>query len=160
MDPAEVRALFVQTDPRPVQTVTEAQQEIRDLRKIIRLQAEIERDMKLMGVKSISELDRKTYSLDDSWASIPLFKAYSDGCGECRNTGYSGRTAILEIIPISPKVSDQLSKGEMTPYELEVKVAEEGILPNLRRSGLRLLKEGKTDIAAVSKVIDMTYTDA
>jgi len=107
----------------------------------------------------ISDLDRKTYSLDDSWASIPLFKAHDDGCGECRNTGYSGRTAILEIIPITPKVSDQLSKGEMTPYELEVKVAEEGILPNLRRSGLRLLKEGKTDIAAVSKVIDMTYTD-
>jgi type IV pilus assembly protein PilB len=29
----------------------------------------------------------------------------------------------------------------------------------LRRSGLRLLREGKTDIEAVSKVIDMTYTD-
>ena len=52
-----------------------------------------------------------------------------------------------------------LSKGEMTPYELEVKVAEEGVLPNLRRSGLRLLREGKTDITAVSKVIDMTYSD-
>lgn len=107
----------------------------------------------------ISELDRKTFSLDDTWASIPLFKAYANGCTECRNTGYSGRTAILEIIPITPKISDQLSKGEMTPYELEVKIAEEGVLPNLRRSGLRLLKEGKTDIAAVSKVIDMTYTD-
>ncbi len=107
----------------------------------------------------ISELDRKTFSLDDSWISIPLFKAYDDGCGECRNTGYSGRTAILEIIPITPKISDQLSKGEMTPYELEIKIADEGVLPNLRRAGLRLLKEGKTDIAAVSKVIDMTYTD-
>jgi type II secretory ATPase GspE/PulE/Tfp pilus assembly ATPase PilB-like protein len=85
--------------------------------------------------------------------------AKSGGCQECRNTGYSGRTAILEIIPITPKISDQLSKGEMSPYELEVKIAEEGILPNLRRSGLRLLRDGKTDLAAVSKVIDMTYTD-
>ena len=107
----------------------------------------------------ISELDRKTFALEDSWADVSVFKAHEDGCSECRNTGYSGRTAILEIIPITPKVSDQLSKGELTPYELEVKVAEEGILPNLRRSGLRLLREGKTDIAAVSKVIDMTYTD-
>ncbi|MBC8128365.1 MAG: Flp pilus assembly complex ATPase component TadA [Gloeobacteraceae cyanobacterium ES-bin-144] len=107
----------------------------------------------------ISELDRKTYCLDESFAEIPLFTAKAGGCQECRNSGYSGRTAILEIIPITPKVSDLLSKGEMTPYELEVKVAEEGILPNLRRSGLRLLKEGKTDLAAVSKVIDMTYTD-
>jgi type II secretory ATPase GspE/PulE/Tfp pilus assembly ATPase PilB-like protein len=107
----------------------------------------------------ISELERKTFALEDSWADVSIFKASDQGCGECRNTGYSGRTAVLEIIPISPKVSDQLSKGEMTPYELEVKVAQEGILPNLRRSGLRLLKEGKTDLAALSKVIDMTYTD-
>jgi type II secretory ATPase GspE/PulE/Tfp pilus assembly ATPase PilB-like protein len=111
------------------------------------------------AIGGISELDRKTFSLDESWATIPLFAAKSGGCQECRNSGYSGRTAILEIIPITPKVSDQLSKGLMSPYELEVKVAEEGILPNLRRSGLRLLREGKTDLAAVSKVIDMTYSD-
>ncbi len=107
----------------------------------------------------IEELDRKTFSLDDSWANIPVFIAKSGGCQECRNTGYSGRTAILEIIPITPKISDLLAKGEMTPYELEMKVAEEGVLPNLRRSGLRLLRDGKTDLVAVSKVIDMTYTD-
>ena len=107
----------------------------------------------------ISELDRKTFNLDESFANLPLFHAKTGGCQECRNSGYSGRTAILEIIPITPKISDQLSKGEMTPYELEVKVEKEGVLPNLRRSGLRLLRDGKTDLAAVSKVIDMTYTD-
>jgi type II secretory ATPase GspE/PulE/Tfp pilus assembly ATPase PilB-like protein len=107
----------------------------------------------------IEEIDRKTFSLDDSWANTPIFVAKTGGCQECRNTGYSGRTAILEIIPITPKISDMLSKGEMTPYELEMKVAEEGVLPSLRRSGMRLLRDGKTDLAAVSKVIDMTYTD-
>jgi type II secretory ATPase GspE/PulE/Tfp pilus assembly ATPase PilB-like protein len=110
-------------------------------------------------INGISERERKTFSLDDSWASLPLFRAKAGGCPECRYSGYAGRTAILEIIPITPKVSDLLSKGEMTPYELEVKVAEEGKLPNLRRSGLRLLREGKTDLHAVSQVIDMTYTD-
>lgn len=110
-------------------------------------------------VNGVDELERKTFSLDESWANTPVFTAKSGGCQECRNTGYSGRTAILEIIPITPKVSDMLSKGEMSPYELEVKVAEAGILPNLRRSGLRLLRDGKTDLAAISKVIDMTYTD-
>ncbi|MEO0018209.1 MAG: Flp pilus assembly complex ATPase component TadA, partial [Verrucomicrobiota bacterium] len=111
------------------------------------------------AIPGISELDRKVFSLDESWAELPLYAAKSGGCQECRNTGYSGRTAILEIIPITPKISDQLSKGLMSPYELEVKIANEGILPNLRRSGLRLLREGKTDLAAVSKVIDMTYED-
>ncbi len=65
----------------------------------------------------------------------------------------------IEIIPITPKVSDLLSKGEMSPYDLEVKVQEEGILPNLRRSGLKLLTDGQTDLRAVSKVIDMTYDE-
>ncbi len=107
----------------------------------------------------ISENDRRTYNLDDSWANVPVFSAKPGGCSECRNSGYSGRTAILEIIPITPKTSDMLSKGEISPYDLELKIQEEGKLPNLRRSGLRLLREGKTDIDAVSKVIDMTYTD-
>ncbi len=112
-----------------------------------------------VAIEGISEFDRKTFNLDESWASIPLFEAANGGCDECRLTGYSGRTAILEIIPITPKVSDMLSKGEITPYELEVQIANEGVLPNLRSSGLRLLRDGKTDLAAVSKVIDMTYTD-
>jgi len=112
-----------------------------------------------VAIEGITELDRKTFSLGEEWAAMPLYEASHEGCGECRNTGYNGRTAILEIIPITPKVSDQLSKGEITPYELEVRIAEEGVLPNLRSNGLRLLRDGKTDLAAVSKVIDMTYTD-
>ncbi len=109
--------------------------------------------------EGVGEKDRRVFCLDESWASTPVFTASQNGCAECRNTGYNGRTAILEIIPITPKVSDQLSKGEISPYELEVRIQEEGVLPNLRRSGLRLFREGKTDLAAISKVIDMTYSD-
>jgi type II secretory ATPase GspE/PulE/Tfp pilus assembly ATPase PilB-like protein len=109
--------------------------------------------------QGISEKDRRVFCLDDSWADVPLYTAKQGGCGECRGTGYNGRTAILEIIPITPKVSDMLSKGEISPYDLEVKIQEEGKLPNLRRNGLRLLRDGKTDLAAISKVIDMTYSD-
>lgn len=111
------------------------------------------------AIKGLSDHDRRVFNLDDSWANTPLFNAKPDGCGECRNSGYSGRAAILEIIPITPKVSDMLSKGEISPYELEVKIQEEGKLPNLRRSGLRLLREGRTDLHAISKVIDMTYDE-
>lgn len=107
----------------------------------------------------ISEHERKTFSLEDEWAHVPVFSAKSGGCPECRYSGYNGRSAILEIISITPKVSDMLSKGEMSPYDLELKVLQEGKLPNLRRSGLRMLREGKTDLAAVAQVIDMTYTD-
>lgn len=39
----DVRALFIQTEPRGPQTLTEAQEELRDLKKIVRLEAEIDR---------------------------------------------------------------------------------------------------------------------
>ena len=38
-------------------------------------------------------------------------------------------------------------------------VLKDGSLPNLRRSGLRLLADGQTDLQAISKTIDMTYSD-
>ena len=107
----------------------------------------------------VSEKDRRIFNLGDEWADQRVYKSRKGGCTECRNTGYTGRTAMLEIIPITPKTSDQLSKGEISPYDLEQIIQQEGKLPNLRRSGLRLLKEGETDLAAVSKVIDMTYSD-
>jgi hypothetical protein len=40
-----------------------------------------------------------------------------------------------------------------------LKIQEEGILPNLRNNGLKLLKEGKTDLTAISKMIDMSTDD-
>jgi type II secretory ATPase GspE/PulE/Tfp pilus assembly ATPase PilB-like protein len=109
--------------------------------------------------KGINETDRRTFNLGEEWADVSLFSARAGGCSECRETGYSGRTAILEIIPITPRLSDQLSKGEISPYDLELMVLNEGSLPNLRRSGLRLLADGQTDLEAISKTIDMTYTD-
>jgi hypothetical protein len=42
---------------------------------------------------------------------------------------------------------------------MERQIAAEGLLPSLRRSALRLIREGKTDLTAISKVIDMTYSD-
>jgi HNH/ENDO VII superfamily nuclease len=43
LEASDVRHLFVQTEPRAPQTLSEAQEELRDLRKIMRLQQEIER---------------------------------------------------------------------------------------------------------------------
>ena len=112
-----------------------------------------------MEVEGVSEKDRMIYGLDESWATQTIYEHPAEGCRECHGSGYAGRTAILEIIPITPKVSDMLSKGEITPYELELKIQEEGKLPNLRNNGLKLLKEGKTDLAAISKMIDMSTDD-
>lgn len=104
----------------------------------------------------VSDKERMIYGLDDSWKERVIYDHAAEGCSECNGSGYAGRTAILEIIPITPKVSDMLSKGEITPYELELKIEREGILPNLRTNGIKLLMEGKTDLAAIGKMIDMS----
>ena len=110
-------------------------------------------------IEGIGEKERRLFNLGEEWAERSLFTGRSGGCSECRETGYSGRTAIVEIIPITPRVSDLLSKGEISPYDLEMMVLKDGALPNLRRSGLRLLADGQTDLRAISKTIDMTYSD-
>ena len=110
-------------------------------------------------IEGIGEKERRLFNLGEEWAERSLFGGRSGGCSECRGTGYSGRTAIVEIIPITPRVSDLLSKGEISPYDLEMMVLKDGALPNLRRSGLRLLADGQTDLRAISKTIDMTYSD-
>ncbi|GEP42318.1 GspE/PulE family protein [Brevifollis gellanilyticus] len=105
----------------------------------------------------ISDRDIRLFHLDPAWSKRPVFVHHKEGCAECRGRGYAGRTAILEILPISPKVGDKLAKGEITPFELEQEVRRESGLPSLRDNGLKLMAEGKTDLDALKKVLDLTY---
>lgn len=105
----------------------------------------------------IPERELRLFHLDASWATKPVFVHHKEGCPECKGRGYSGRTAILEILPISPRLGDKLAKGEITPFELEKEVQRECGLPSLRDNGLKLMAEGKTDLDALKKVLDLTY---
>ncbi|MEZ5434474.1 MAG: ATPase, T2SS/T4P/T4SS family [Verrucomicrobiales bacterium] len=105
----------------------------------------------------IPEREVEKFNLDRVWTSTECYVKNNDGCPECQNRGYNGRAAILEIIPVTPQWSDALSKGTMSPYELEIEVRKQGKLPSLKESGLRLVSQGKTDFDALRKVIDMTY---
>lgn len=107
----------------------------------------------------LTEREIKKFNLGEEWRETPVFHKHQEGCNECGGRGYLGRTAILEIIPITPEWSDALSKGTLSPYELELAVREQGILPSLRKSGLQIVKEGRSDLDALRKVIDMSCTD-
>ena len=104
----------------------------------------------------LTERDIRKSNLGPEWKDIEIYDRNHEGCGECGGKGYYGRTAILEIIPITPEWSDALCKGTLSPYELECEVRKLGVLPSLRTSGLDLIKEGRTDLEALRKVIDMT----
>ncbi|MCK4665132.1 Flp pilus assembly complex ATPase component TadA, partial [Candidatus Dependentiae bacterium] len=72
------------------------------------------------------------------------------GCKECNDTGYLGRTAIFEILPISPKLIDYINMeiGLEKMRELAVK---EGLV-TLRESAIRKLVRGITTIEEVIRV--------
>ncbi len=101
----------------------------------------------------------RLFQLSPDWARRAVYQHRKMGCAECHGRGYAGRTAILEILPISPALGDAMSKGELTPYELEQRVRRETGLPSLRDNGLKLLQEGRTDLDALRKVLDMTVSD-
>ncbi|MFM2166975.1 MAG: Flp pilus assembly complex ATPase component [Verrucomicrobiota bacterium] len=109
------------------------------------------------SIEGISEREMRLFHLDASWARRALFTHRKEGCVECHGRGYSGRTAILEILPITPKLGDKLAKGEITPYELEEEVRRDSGLPSLRDNGLKLMAQGRTDLDALKKVLDLTY---
>jgi type IV pilus assembly protein PilB len=104
----------------------------------------------------LSDREIRKFNLDPEWMDIPVFDHNHEGCNECGGRGYYGRTAILEIIPITAEWSDALSRGTMSPYELEKEVRKQGILPSIRESGLKKVREGLTDFDALRKVVDMT----
>ena len=109
--------------------------------------------------EGVSDHEIRLFHLEAEWARKSIFVHRKEGCVECKGRGYSGRTAILEILPISPRIGDALAKGQITPFELEQEVRRDTGLPSLRDNGLKLLAEGKTDLDALRKVLDLTSDD-
>ncbi|WP_256199738.1 GspE/PulE family protein [Verrucomicrobium spinosum] len=105
----------------------------------------------------LSEREVRLFQLDPAWLQRTVYTHRKEGCPECKGRGYAGRTAILEILPISPRIGDALAKGQITPFELEQAIRKESNLPSLRDNGLKLLEAGRTDMDALRKVLDLTY---
>lgn len=82
---------------------------------------------------------------------ITLYRAI--GCEECNNTGYSGRTAVHEILMMSAAIRDNLAEGGTTESVRRI-AREEGmktLLDNLRE----LVLDGTTTLDEMSR----TYSE-
>ena len=73
-----------------------------------------------------------------------------DGCARCRNTGYQGRRAVFEILPIDAGSTRAILDG-CTAEDLAASARRRGV-PSLREAALRLLVEGQTTVAEVIRV--------
>ena len=69
------------------------------------------------------------------------------GCGQCNNTGYSGRTGLFEVMPISPAIDKLIVDGVSTTV-IKEQAVKEGMF-SLRSAGLDKIKNGITTIEEV-----------
>ncbi|HPC83217.1 MAG TPA: type IV-A pilus assembly ATPase PilB [Thermoanaerobaculaceae bacterium] len=76
---------------------------------------------------------------------IKLYKGR--GCDKCNNTGYKGRTALIEVMTMTDDLRELVLSGA-TAIELRRKAREEGMI-TLRESGLHKIREGLTTIEEV-----------
>jgi len=72
------------------------------------------------------------------------------GCPVCNGSGYRGRIAIYEVMPIGPEIREMILEGASAD-ELKKTAVRMG-MKTLRMSGLTKVKEGVTSIEEVMRV--------
>jgi type IV pilus assembly protein PilB len=76
------------------------------------------------------------------------------GCKACEGSGYAGRTSIVEILHVVPRIKDMINAGagavEITKTALELKA-----LRTMTHDALWHLSKGHTDIAEVAPYITL-----
>jgi type IV pilus assembly protein PilB len=72
------------------------------------------------------------------------------GCPECSGLGYSGRTAIGEILELTDKIKEMILEKKPTS-EIKKEAMSQGMAP-LRKDGLEKVKAGITSIEELNRV--------
>jgi len=80
------------------------------------------------------------------------FTLYSPvGCEKCSGTGYRGRVGLYEVMNMSPEI--QAMALERQPAEAIRVVAVQQGMTRLRDDGLQKVRQGRTSIAEIARVI-------
>ena len=76
------------------------------------------------------------------------------GCDKCRNTGFSGRLAIYEVILIGSEMEELVSKNAASPL-LKAQAVKDGYIP-MREYGWHKVMKG---ITTIEEFVSVTATD-
>jgi general secretion pathway protein E/type IV pilus assembly protein PilB len=76
------------------------------------------------------------------------------GCRACRNTGFTGRLAIMEICLMTEALQDKINKRANT-MELKTQALKDGMVP-MRQYGFRKASQGVTTLDEVMTVTAAT----
>ena len=85
---------------------------------------------------------------DPSMQGLRLKKG--EGCGKCRGTGYYGRIAIFEVMPVSQKIR-KLIHHNSGAHDIKETALKEG-MQTLRESAIQKMKDGITTMEEVVRV--------
>ena len=77
-----------------------------------------------------------------------------EGCPECYNSGYKGRTAVFEILVIDRELRNLISSGAGRAQLDKVLSGAGSDFVTLRENALRLVLEGTTTVEEVNRVIN------
>ena len=82
---------------------------------------------------------------------LPGFTCYKGaGCARCSNTGYKGRVALYEVLPVREEIRELILQGA-SAGEIKKGAVSLG-MKSLRQAALQKLKEGVTSVDEVLKV--------
>ena len=88
------------------------------------------------------EFFRKPGEADTGY--VQIYKAV--GCPKCNNTGYKGRGAIMEVLPVRDDIKELIMKGA-TSGEIREAARAAGMI-TLKEAGLQKVKDGVTSLEA------------
>ncbi|MDA9763853.1 GspE/PulE family protein [Opitutales bacterium] len=75
------------------------------------------------------------------------------GCSQCRNTGYSGRVGLYEILRVDDHLHELIVE-RASSREVRKKALQHGMRP-LEESGWNLVKQGTSSLEEIYRVIEM-----
>lgn len=90
---------------------------------------------------------RKLLGIDHS-RKITLYK--TTGCPACRNTGFTGRRVITEVMGLTPAIRELILK-RATADEIKNQARREG-MSTLRESGFQKVLQGETTVEEVLRI--------
>ncbi|MEZ4753016.1 MAG: type IV-A pilus assembly ATPase PilB [Bdellovibrionota bacterium] len=76
--------------------------------------------------------------------------SHGEGCDDCAGTGYKGRIALYEVLPMTEEIKEFVLNGA-TSAEIKREAVRLG-MSTLRKSGLEQLKNGVTTIEEILRV--------
>jgi type IV pilus assembly protein PilB len=72
------------------------------------------------------------------------------GCDECYNTGFKGRTAIVEILDLTDEIRDMIS-NKRTLSDIKKKAIDAGMIP-LRQVAVERVIRGDTSLEEINRI--------